>query len=395
MTKFFKDGNTYRIAPGDMVDVRDCLPPGNYVVKNMPMAGLYLEVAEPFRVPEKIYGDCLQNCKRILNTFNSRQSNTGVLLVGEKGSGKTLLARQLGIESQMPVIIVNSDHCGDNFNSFLSAITQPCIVMFDEFEKVYGKEEQEKLLTLLDGSFQSQKLFVFTSNDKWSLDNNMKNRPGRIFYLIEFSGLSEEFIREYCEDRLQDKTKVEEIVRVSIMFDKFNFDLLSAFVEEVNRYGDEPDDLIRILNAKPEYSGRTEYVASVQIGSHLLPPSAIQDSNLSVNTITDDFTLVSWFSWRDDLEESLLDRISSTMGSGSSDADTIAEWLDAGHIVPGRKYPGCDEFSTDYIRIEVEPEELTRYEGNCVMYKTDEGYLVQLSKSNKKRKSRRNRLSDY
>ena len=128
----------------------------------------------------------------------------------------------------------------DDFNSFLSAINQPSIVMFDEFEKVYDREGQEKILTLLDGTFQSQKLFLLTSNDKWKLDNNMKNQPGRIFYLMEFEGLDEDFIRQYCEDRLIDKSKTNQIVKISTLFDKFNFDMLTAFVEEVNRYGRIP-----------------------------------------------------------------------------------------------------------------------------------------------------------
>lgn len=397
MTKFFKSGNTYRVAPGDSVDVRDELPAGNYVVKFSPMEGFWLETAEPFKIPSKIYGDCLANCDRILNTFDRRRTNTGVMLVGEKGSGKTLLARQIAISSKMPVIIINTDYCGDGFNSFLSAITQPSIVMFDEFEKVYDREKQEKILTLLDGTFQSEKLFVLTSNDKWKLDSNMKNRPGRIFYLIEFDGLAEDFIRQYCADNLLDQSKTDKIVEVSALFDKFNFDLLSSFVEEVNRYGENPVDLVRVLNAKPEYGGRTPYLASLQIGSHDIPPAAIVNREILTNTTVDNFVLQVYFTWKEDGGEEA-DRISEVIGSGVCDAEVIADWLDRGLVFPGRSNPNWtgSQTSCDYIRIECAPEEITRYEGmNGIVYKTEEGYSVKLTKYMGKRNNPRRVHHDY
>lgn len=255
MAKFFKSGNTFKVAPGDAVDIRDELPAGNYILKVNPMTGFFLEIAESFHMPSKIYGDCLKNCDRILNTFRSRDGNTGVLLVGEKGSGKTLLARQVSLSSSLPTIIINTDFSGDEFNSFLSSITQPTIILFDEFEKVYSTKDQEKILTLLDGTFQSKKLFLMTSNNKWSLDNNLKNRPGRIFYLIEFGGLDEAFIRQFCADRLDDKSRVDEVVKISTLFDEFNFDMLNSFVEEINRYGDDASDLVRILRGQPSGGG--------------------------------------------------------------------------------------------------------------------------------------------
>jgi hypothetical protein len=76
----------------------------------------------------------------------------------------------------VPTIVINAPWCGDKFNTLIQSIQQPCIVMFDEFEKVYSSEEQEAMLTLLDGIYSSKKLFLLTSNDKWRVDSHMRNR---------------------------------------------------------------------------------------------------------------------------------------------------------------------------------------------------------------------------
>jgi hypothetical protein len=67
------------------------------------------------------------------------------------------------------------------------------------------------MLTLLDGVFPSKKLFILTCNDKWRIDKHMRNRPGCIFYMLDFKGLDADFIREYCEDRLDAKEYIERI----------------------------------------------------------------------------------------------------------------------------------------------------------------------------------------
>jgi hypothetical protein len=386
MTTFFKSGNTYRVAPGDSVDVRDELPGGNYILKLNPMTGFFLEVADGFKTPTKIYGNCLRNCDRIIRTFESRGGNTGVMLVGEKGSGKTLLARQISISSGLPTIIINSDYTGDEFNSFLSAITQPCIVLFDEFEKVYKGRDQEKILTLLDGTYQSKKLFILTSNDKWNLDNNLKNRPGRIFYLIEFDGLGEDFIRQFCGDRLTDQSMTEEIVKTSMLFDKFNFDMLSSFVEEVNRYGEPPSELVSILNAKPEYSGRNYYTASMWIGDTQLPPSALHDNNFMLNPNVDDGSFTVRFCWDGERED--LGEVRSAIGEGHPDGDRVMRWLAEGTIAPGSSDPRWSNCASDFIYVNFEPEDILRYEGSSVFYKTEQGYILKLTKSSRKRAGR-------
>jgi hypothetical protein len=133
---------------------------------------------------------------------------------------------------------------------------------------VYDSEKQKEVLTLLDGIYPSNKLYIFTVNDKWKLDVNMRNRPGRIFYSIDYKSIEEQFIREYCEDNLNDKTQVEHIVRIKTLFSAFNFDMLQALVEEMNRFNEDPFEAIRLLNIKPEYEDANTYNVVITVDGH-------------------------------------------------------------------------------------------------------------------------------
>ena len=274
MPHFIKNGNTFQIADDNALDIHDTLPSGNYTVKKNEMTGqLYLEMIDSFPEGTKLYGDTTKNSGRIINTFLSRESSTGVLLNGEKGSGKTLLAKTLAIDCaklDIPCIVINAPWSGDNFNKFIQTISQPCMILFDEFEKVYDRDEQEQILTLLDGVFPSKKLFVLTCNDKYRIDSHMRNRPGRIFYMLDFKGLGAEFITEYCEDNLNQKEHIQKICQIAALFGEFNFDILKALVEEMNRYGESPQEALRMLNAKPEFSSDHKYQVQVKVDGKIL-----------------------------------------------------------------------------------------------------------------------------
>ncbi len=269
MSYFLRNGNTWKVASEESMDLHQTLPAGNYTIKEDMFGNLFLEMVDTFPRPTKLYGDTERNARKILSTFLDRPSSTGVMLNGEKGSGKTLLAKVLSLNAAdhwgIPTIIINQPWVGDRFNKFLQDIEQPCVVLFDEFEKVYDNEHQEAALTLLDGVFPSKKLFVITCNDKWRVNEHMRNRPGRIYYMLDFKGLEAEFIREYCEDNLKAKEHIERIINIAVMFDSFNFDMLKALVEEMNRYNESPSEALKMLNAKPEYASKDVFDVSIAV----------------------------------------------------------------------------------------------------------------------------------
>ena len=251
MTHYFKSGNIVNLQASDSMDVLNYLPADVYVIKKNEMTNtLYLQTTNHFELPSKIYGDYKNRSQRIINTFNERTISTGVLLTGDKGAGKTLLTKIIAnslIEKDIPVIIVNEPACGPIFNELIGKITQPAMILFDEFDKVYDKDEQKELLTLLDGTVQTKKLFVFTANNG-TIDEHMINRPGRIYYKFKYAGIDEQFVRDYCEDRLKNKNNLEGIVVVANSFTAFTFDMLQSMVEEMNRYDEDAASVLNYLN---------------------------------------------------------------------------------------------------------------------------------------------------
>lgn len=88
---------TYSI--GNVSGTHDVLPLGTYRLQyNERTDEFYLNKIEDFKLPKKLYGD-FSFCDRILNTFDNTEKNLGVLLSGEKGSGKTILAKKVCCQS--------------------------------------------------------------------------------------------------------------------------------------------------------------------------------------------------------------------------------------------------------------------------------------------------------
>lgn len=289
-THYLKRGNTFEISNQAKLNLHPSLPPANYVVKQFVDGKYYLDQIEDFNINHKLYGNIESQAHRILQTFNDRPATTGVMLTGEKGSGKTLLAKKISLlaaEQNMPTLIINTAFHGDDFNSFLQTITQPTVILFDEFEKVYDRHEQEAVLTLFDGVFPSKKLFVITCNDKYRINDNMNNRPGRMYYMLDFTGLNTEFIREYCKDNLKNQTHIDSVCRLSVLFEHFNFDMLKALVEEMNRYGETPQQAVAMLNIKPELSSKSNFTVKLKPSQENVDIKTLPD-NWEGNPLSDD-----------------------------------------------------------------------------------------------------------
>lgn len=109
-THFVKRGNTFAPVDAASLVVIETLPVGTYTVGATP-AGFHFEQIDNFELPQKVYGDTIKNADRILATFADRPNATGVLLEGEKGSGKSMLLKEISIMGRalgMPTIVINS-----------------------------------------------------------------------------------------------------------------------------------------------------------------------------------------------------------------------------------------------------------------------------------------------
>lgn len=232
------------IVYGEEVQTYKQLPANTYKVCFNPMSGFSLKLHSDLNVCERIYGNTPNKVDKVLNTFKKFNRNMGIILSGEKGSGKSVFARLLaekGKELNLPLIIVDEPFKG--VEDFLESITQECIVLFDEFEKNfdYGecenndKTTQDKLLSLFDGVDNGKKLYVITCNMIDEISCYLLNRPGRFHYHFTFGVPTAEEIKEYLENNLTGNAVeyIPDILRMSAFAD-FTYDVLRAIVFELN-----------------------------------------------------------------------------------------------------------------------------------------------------------------
>lgn len=269
MTYFLRQPNGIFLRSNEqLLSVGEQLNVGTYTVGITPQGEYFLTVADSFDRPGKLYGNTTAKAKKILNTFLDRKNSTGVLLSGQHGSGKTMLARELCIlaaEANIATILVGNAFCGPAFNAFIQSIDMPAVIMFDEFEKVYDGESQQELLTLLDGVYPTKKLFVLTANNTYHIDDHMFNRPGRIFYHLKYSGLELEFVKEYTYDTLKNQDHAESIFNTYSIFHAFTFDMLKALIEEMNRYDSNAMEALEMLNISPvhDYANNEKFDVTI------------------------------------------------------------------------------------------------------------------------------------
>lgn len=252
MAKYFKEHDKIFVVPNGAKEIIDNLPADQYILSYDILTGLFLKRANSFSFPEKVFGDIESRVDRVLKTYHYRNCNTGVLLSGDKGSGKTMFAKMLSIRAKelgIPTVIVDSNFTEVGFNKFICDISDKCIVMFDEFEKVFdGDDDQNKVLTLFDGTYQSNKLFVLTANQTHKISDFILNRPGRVYYHFRYAGIDETSIRDFCNYHLNNKEYIDDFVSVSKIIGKFNFDILNALVQECNIHNETPAQIYQMMN---------------------------------------------------------------------------------------------------------------------------------------------------
>lgn len=264
---YLNRGNGYYLADGIAAAIVDLVPKGFYsVLYDEDSSQFYLSPTEPFTIDHKVYGKSDQWSTRILETFARRQGKpTAAAFVGEKGSGKSLLLKRISMDFadllEGIVLLVEKPYHGPAFNSFLQSIQQSKIVVLDEFEKLYVEDKaRNSMLTLLDGVWPQHTLFLITANT--TLYNPrldfFNNRPGRVYFNIEFKSVDLDVINEYLEDNLVDKSRTKEVLEFISRFLNFNIDMLSVLVTEMNTNpSDSVEELSQILNIKPQTSTET------------------------------------------------------------------------------------------------------------------------------------------
>lgn len=296
-------GNNHFLLPSSD-GLLPSLPPAIYEVNFDPNKGGYYLTRkyDSYPIPAEVYNFNNTNIKSDLaelfyNRFTTTDDNLGVLLIGEKGTGKSLLMKRtanLAIANGLPVITVENSYNSESLAKFLSSIKDDAVVLFDEFEKKYDSDEasdnrpsQAGLLSFFDGTSVYRKLIIVTANNRYGINEFFLNRPSRIRYVIDYKGLTYEFVKEYLEQHLTHPEAVQPVLDELDLVPTTNFDLLHNVVEEVNLlYPTESiKAIMSIANIKRDDTSVMTYTMTV----------ATEDGSIQ---LTNDFTHFEW----DDVE---------------------------------------------------------------------------------------------
>lgn len=286
-----ESGKRYRIF-NNAITTYDQLPPKTYRVDYDPETRIFsLLEAHDFEIPEtKIYGQHLDKVKKVLNSMDKMNRNLGVILSGDKGIGKSLFSKCLGLKARkkgIPVILVNEYHEG--IANFLEEIEQTDMILFDEYDKTFDEKKhncQAEMLSLFDGVSAGKKLFVITCNEIQSLSQYLINRPGRFHYHFRFLYPTADEIRDYMEDKLDKQyyDEIENVIAFSVRMN-LNYDCLRSIAFELNnglKFQEAINDLniIRISQYK-------NIKIIVEFENQATLSGKIKEWQLYDNTITD------------------------------------------------------------------------------------------------------------
>lgn len=203
-------------------------------------------------LPSKIYKSKKDEVfiERVLNYHKSSDKNTtGVMMAGIKGTGKTIMAKVLAKESNLPIIIISSDFPASRLLPYFKKFKQEVCIILDEVEKNYCTED---LLGFLDGVEKTcKKLVLMTCNNISEVNEYMQDRCSRIRYLRKYrNDANLEFLPMIVEDlKIKNPEKVIEFCKKEIKL--LSIDNIFAFLQEIKLLedtNDNLDDIISILN---------------------------------------------------------------------------------------------------------------------------------------------------
>ena len=223
----FPAGMEYQLEAGKVYDLKIVKQWGEVITK--------FTINGEMNLPKKVFTTKKDELfiKRVLHSYHHDTKNTtGILLTGDKGSGKTVTAKVIAEKANMPIIVVHSETLLTELNDFFKSFDDPVCILFDEVDKNFATRD---LLTFLDGIQKTaKKLVIMTANDSNRIDEFLKNRCSRIRYYRNYDILED--AREYAEMIAKDRglENVEEVVKFIVEKIKFpSIDNICSFIDEI------------------------------------------------------------------------------------------------------------------------------------------------------------------
>lgn len=250
MTEFLKQGN--KISPKPQGSDYSLEKGKLYMLKFNSWSGeSYFEEDGEMNLNFKIYNsdEDTMFMDRVLRYHNKTDKlSTGVMLAGLKGTGKTVMAKQIAKNSDLPIIVVDPDYPASRIGDFFTKFSTEVCVIFDEIDKNWNSNN---LLGFLDGVQKTaKKLVLFTCNDLNKTSEFLKDRCSRVrFRRIFAANENVKFLKELIADKgIDDKN--DELYNFMVNhFEVLSIDNILSFIEEKVMYPDmDNSELIRDMN---------------------------------------------------------------------------------------------------------------------------------------------------
>ena len=115
-----------------------------------------LNIAPDLQLPAKIYetNEDKTFISKVINRYKTTaEGTTGVLLSGLKGSGKTVMIKNIAVQSELPIILIDKGFRPRFMTKLFNELAdvEVCVI-FDEIDKLGEDYDDDYLLRILDGA---------------------------------------------------------------------------------------------------------------------------------------------------------------------------------------------------------------------------------------------------